>query len=227
LLPVEAVALAVDPVTVPSDADMSVLRVSLPRLNTGDEVFILPEMTSIQEPTEPTVPMGAWEIVIPYMMLDDNLLTPQQQYTYSPLYRLERKDFYVPKAYTYNTGNSTLAWQYSIEQGIETSTINEVYQEYSISISYSAGISIKGIFNMQTTVNVSATLGYRHSSEYKEWEAQTQTFSPQIPAKTAVCVWQKVSRFILKRHSGTQLEEVKRWDAPSSTHILTMYPPQE
>jgi len=90
---------------------MNVLRVKLPKVDTGKEVFILPEMRSMQEPTEPTVPMAAWETVIPYMMIDDADLPPNQQFAESPMYRLERQDFYVPVVYTYNVGNAPLPWE--------------------------------------------------------------------------------------------------------------------
>jgi hypothetical protein len=163
-------------------------------------------------------------MLIPYTMVDDEILTPQQSAEQSPLYLLERQVFYKLIDHFHNT---TAINQDSppleITSGVETTESETFWNSTGISITASAGIELKG-FSASVSTTVTQEFGYSSQSTVTELEKRSRTVTMTTRPNHATAIWQKMTRFVLYRHDGTDVEPVATWDLGEDSHVLDEYP---
>ena len=202
---------------------MNVLRVQLPRFNTGPGQDFVPRLADYNTPPTETPPLRAYEMLVPWTLIKDSVFTDMERFAQSPLYRLERQVFY--KRIFHNRNNTSVTQHNSVEikSGVVTTESETFKQSTGISVTVSGGINV-GVFSASVETTVSMEMGYESQTSISELQETTiHVDAVTLPGK-ATAVWQKWTRFIVKRHHGTGLQPVAAWDFGIDSYVIDEFP---
>ena len=202
---------------------MNVLRVELPRFNAGPGQDFVPELTDYDTPPTETQPLRAYEMLVPWTMIKDSAFTSREKFAQSPLYRLERQVFY--RRLFHNRNNTSVTQHNSVEikSGVASTESETFKQSTGISITVSGGVNV-GFFSASVSTTVSMEMGYESQTSITELHETTiHVDAVTLPGK-ATAIWQKWTRFIVKRHNGTSLQPVAAWEFGIDSYIIDEFP---
>lgn len=204
---------------------MNVLKVKLPMLAETPYHQYVPKLTGYDRPPDETVPILAREMLVPCTIISDPQFTNNQMWriTNSPFYRLERQVFYKLIYHNHNQTTTQQNNSYKRTVGITNEKSTEIWNSTSISLSVEAGISFK-FLSGKITASVSKEFGYSTTSSVSELQQDEYLTSANILPGKAIAIWQRYSRFVLKRHNGTSLETVKAWEFGINSYVTDDYP---
>jgi len=202
---------------------MNVLRVDLPIVAEGPGQSYFPTLTGFDEPPETTPPLAAYQMLIPYTMIVDELKSPEQRASETPLYLLERQVFYKRLNHFYNQGGLINDAPVTITSGVEQSQSQTFWQSTGISITATAGIEIKGL-SASVSTTISQEFGYSTTSSLTQLNYTSHTITMRTQPDHATAVWQKYTRFVLYRHAGVIQEPVAAWEFGIDSYVLDEYP---
>jgi hypothetical protein len=203
---------------------MNVLKIDLPVVAEGPGQTFVPALSSLVQPPAETPPLRAWQMLIPYTMVDDEILTPQQSAEQSPLYLLERQVFFKLIDHFHNTtAINQESPPLTITSGVETTESETFSQSTGISITASAGIELRG-FSAGVSTTVTQEFGYSSQTSVTELLERSRTVTMTTRPNHATAIWPKMTRFVLYRHDGTQVESVASWDIGEDSHVLDEFP---
>ena len=86
-----------------------------------------------------------------------------------------------------------------------------------------AGVSFK-VFSASVSATVSRSLGYEHQTSISELRQDETTVEMTVPAGSAGAIFQKHTRFILKRHAGTAVVPVSVLEFGINSYVVDTYP---
>lgn len=212
----------------PTNIPHNVLKVKLPVLAEAPSQDIIPRLVGYDTPPDYTDPLLAKEVLVPWCMVDDPTLpTPRDRIRVSPFYRLERQVCFECNKHVVNTQSVLLPYEATWEKGITKSESETASEKTGVEVSVEMGIScqFKAIGgDMSVGVTVSKELGYERTSGIEEFSSETVKVPFYAPPEKAVALWVGHNRFVLKRHAGTGLEEVKSWSVRTKTYVNDEYP---
>jgi hypothetical protein len=205
---------------------MNVLKIPLPLLAEAPTQAYVPKLTGYDSPPAETVPVMVKEMLVPSTIVKDALYDssdPNWRIDNSPFYRLERQVYYKLLYHNYNQTSQVQTNSVLIRSGV-TTTESETYKnETAISVTVEAGISIKP-FESKISATVSRTFGYETMTSVAELQEKEVSSSINTPPGKAAALWQKFSRYVLKRHNGTALEPVAAWEFGIDSYVTDEYP---
>jgi hypothetical protein len=202
---------------------MNVLKVQLPRFDPGPGQDFVPELTGYDAPEAETPPLRAYEMLVPWTMIKDDAFTDMEQYAQSPLYRLERQIFYKRLFHNLNQTSVTQNNSVEIKSGVSTTESETFSEKTGVSITAGGGVKI-GRFSANVSVTVSTEMGYESQTSITELHETTVHVDAVTPPGKASAVWQKWTRFIVKRHNGVRLEPVAAWEFGIDSYVIDEYP---
>lgn len=202
-----------------------ILDVELPTLAVAANQEVAPRLTGYETPPEYTAPMMARAMLVPCTILSDPRYSQnlRWQVANSPFYRLERQVYYKRIYFNWNNTSAQQTNSVLIRSGITTTESERVWSESKISVSAKLGLSIKALSG-KISVTVSRTMGYETQTSVAELTEKEVTTSVNTPPYKAAAAWQQVSRFILYRHNGTELEPVTSWEVGIDSYVTDEYP---
>jgi hypothetical protein len=212
----------------PSLQVMNVLNVELPMLAEAPYQTYVPQLESYDTPPEETVPLLGKAMLVPCTIVNDKdyVNNVHWRVANSPFYRLERQVFYKRLYHNYNQTSEVQTNEVSMTCGVSSEKTNEIHSETSIEVSMEAGVSIEW-FSGKISTTVSKSMGYSTQNAIGEFTEQTISTSINTPPGKAAALWQKYNRFVLKRHNGTDLEQVYAWVVGIESYVVDEYPDEE
>lgn len=204
---------------------MNVLKVEMPLLTEAPYQTYVPSLNSLDTPPEETVPMMAKSMLTPCTIVNDLQYVNNigWRVANSPFYRLERYVYYKLLYHNHNQTSETQTNSVTITSGVTTGESQTFWEETSVSITAEAGVSIE-FFSGSVSTTVSQTFGYSTQTSIEELEQTEIQSSINTPPGKAAALWQKYSRFVLKRHNGTDLEPVATWEFGIDSYVTDEYP---
>ena len=202
---------------------MNVFNIELPMLISTPYQEYVPKLISFDRPSERTIPVIAFETLVPCTIINDSQYSEMDKISSSPFYRLERQVFYKLLYHNHNKTSVEQPNSWSITTGVAREESETKWKETGISISAEAGISFKG-FGGSISTTVSRSMGYSTMTSISEFEQVTITTGVNIPPGKAGALWQRHNRFVLKRHNGTVLEPVKIWEFGINSFVTDEFP---
>jgi hypothetical protein len=201
-----------------------VLKVDLPTLAEAPYQTYVPRLTSHDSPASETVPTLGKAMLVPCSIINDRLHGDVGwQVANSPMYRLERCVYYKLLYHNHNQTSETQTNTVIITSGITTSEASRVWNETAISLSAEVGVSIKAV-DAKVTATVSRAMGYETETSISELHEKSVSSSINTPPGKSAALWQKYTRYVLYRHSGTQLEPVSGWELGIDSYVTDEYP---
>jgi hypothetical protein len=204
---------------------LNVLKVDLPMLDEAPVQDFIPQLTNYDQPPDETMPRMEKAMLVPCSIVYD-LNCPGNfhwQVANSPFYRLERHVIYKRIYYNYNTTGQLQTNSVDITSGLTTDSSTTIWQNTGIELSVSAGVSFKAVSG-SITATVSQQFGYETQTSVQELFSRTVHTSINIPAHKAAAAWQRYNRYILYRHSGTELQVVRSWEFGIDSYVVDEYP---
>jgi hypothetical protein len=204
---------------------MNVLKVNLPMLAETPYQQYVPTLTGYDPPPDVTVPILARAMLVPCTVVNDPFYASDQPWRInnSPFYVLERQVFYKLKYHNYNQTSVLQHNSYIRTYGVTTTEGEEFWNETGVTVSVEAGVSI-GIFTGKVTTTVSTSFGYSTMTSVAELQQDEFESGLDVPPGKAVAIWQRYSRFVLKRQNATSLEPVKAWEFGINSYVTDEYP---
>lgn len=181
-----------------------------------------PELTKHKLPIDghTTKPVLYGSSYLPFTLV--NVKNPAFFSTY---YRLEHHRGYIFKA-SLSQRNETSAKSKmikTVQTGMEQSKQDEFGATTGLTVSTTTSAEA-GPFSAEVTAEVSVELGFTSTSTFTESLVVAQTDEYTIPAHSTIATWVPLSRYILKRKSGTsEWVEVKSWDSIGKYLIRKQY----
>lgn len=204
---------------------MNVLKIDLPMIVEIPYVEYMPRLTSLDMPPAESTPILAMEMLIPCTIISDPLYTNDHMWriSNSPFYRLERQVFYKLLYHNYNQTSIVQHNSYTKRFGVTTTESEEFWNETGISITAEAGIGFS-FLSAKISATVSKSFGYSSMTSISELQEDEYQSGIDVPPGKAVAIWQRYTRFVLKRHNGTFLEPVKTWEFGINSFVTDEYP---
>jgi len=201
-----------------------VLKVDLPTLAEAPFQNYVPKLTGYDTPASETVPTLGKAMLVPCSIVNDRLHADiSWRVANSPMYRLERCVYYKLLYHNYNQTSETQTNSVTITSGITTTEANRIWNETAISLSVEAGVSIKFV-EAKVTATVSRTMGYETETSISELKEKSIATSINVPPGKAAALWQKFTRYVLYRHTGTELEPVSAWELGIDSYVTDEFP---
>jgi hypothetical protein len=199
--------------------------VDLPMLAEAPYQSYVPQLTSFEEPPERSQPTMAKAMLVPCTIVNDSRYSgdPGGQIASSPLYRLERQVFYKRLYHNHNTSSQPQTNLVEIKSGVKTEEAQSIWTETNIEVSAEAGVSIEA-FSGKVSTTVSRKFGYKTQTSVTELLSKAVTTSINTAPGTAAACWQKFNRYVLLRHDGVGLEEVRSWEIGIDSYVVDDFP---
>jgi hypothetical protein len=220
---------------------MNVLKVHLPVLKymkrTETQEY-LPSLTGLQTPPATLLPpVEQNSTFVPWTALGDPQYgTAQARRTGSPFYRVDRDVVYELIMHQVNmTSTTQRGVELSITSGFSETRASESWKQYGIGVSVESGWEAKmdlkaggslGL-SQKVTASFNHSWGEKRSSSFTELEQTTRTFRMDIPARTAVALYQKCHTLSTWRHEGYRAGQVAWTKYGLDSYFYCQYPPPE
>jgi len=210
---------------------LHVLKVKLPMMPEAPDQSFAPRLSGYDKPPDQTEPVMAREMAVPWTTVRDDASHPEGwRYANSPNYRVERMVFYKLLYHNYNQTSEVQPNSYEISCGVESESSQAYSEKTGLSLSVALGVSYKGVAwggSLTVTGTYSREFGYETRTSVKELERTTTTTGLNIPPGKAGAIWQKYTRFVVKRHNTQHLEPVATMDYPMNSFVTDVYPHDE
>jgi hypothetical protein len=200
-----------------------VLHLDLPLLGEAASQSVQPKLTSFDAPESETPPAFSRAVLVPCSGISDPARDATWQIANSPFYVLERQVLWKLVAHNVNNTSTTQDSSVQITSGVETAKSETFSTKTGVSITVEAGVEL-GVFSSKVTGSVSREMGYESQTSFSELTTRTDTIPLSTQPGRAIAAWQQVSRFVLYRHNGTELEPVDSWDIGTNSHLEDEYP---
>ena len=201
-----------------------VLKVDLPTLAEAPYQEYVPRLNGYDSPPPETVPTLAKAMLVPCSIINDRLHGDVGwQVANSPLYRLERCVYYKLLYHNHNQTSEMQTNTVIITSGITKAHADRVWNETAIEMSVEVGVSIKAV-EAKVSATVSHAMGYETETSVSELQEKSVSSSVNTSPGKAAALWQKYTRYVLYRHTGTQLEPVSGWEFGIDSYVTDEYP---
>jgi len=205
-------------------SDINVLKVELPLIVETPYADYVPTLKGYDPPPSTTVPIMAREMLVPGTILTDGAHQDKMwKINNSPFYRLERQVYYKLIYHNHNQTSAEQNNNVKITAGVTTTESESYWRETSVSVTAEAGVSIKAAdFSVSTTVT--HAMGYSSMTSVAELHSTAITSTINTMPGKAAALWQRFTRYVLKRHNGSSLEPVASWEFGIDSYVTDEYP---
>jgi len=199
------------------------IRVKMPTANKSIKPQ-RPELTSMNKPDEKTPLILSSISYLPCISVNDPGYknNPQGQVRTTPIYTLERYDYY--KLQDFNTSSSPNEGEMSFEirTGMETSREKSMETTFETSVTAEAGVE-SGIYSASISVTMSFALSQSETISRSETRESASTKTFPVPGRGAGALYTLSHEYRLKRANG---EVIDSWTLNRSYSHFTDYDPK-
>lgn len=188
---------------------MNVLKIPLPMIVDGENEDYEPKLADYDTPPSHSPSTLNKAMLVPFTAVNDPVRFGQihWQVTNSPFYRLNRDVYYRVLYHDHNQQSVAINQPVNATAGVEPSFGQAFHTATGVSITDSDGMRLLGTYQLVSS-NTSLEFGFDSRTSITELQYEEINKTLVIPPDKAAAMWQKASRFVLKRHNGTTLETV-------------------
>jgi len=182
-----------------------------------------PRLTSIHKPSQKTtMPVLSSVSYLPCISVFDPYYKGRikQQIKNTPIYTLERYDFYKMRKHSSTDNPKGSTMNVSFSYGMETSNEKSIETTFETSATAEGGVEM-GAYSASVSVTVSFAVS--HSESHTITRSSETVYSDEVgvPGNGAAALWSLSHKYILKDKTGRQ---VKVWVLDTEDTHLTVYP---
>ncbi len=207
-----------------------VLKVKLPLLAEAPPQVFRPRLTGDAEPPEYTEPLQSWELLVPWILVNDAARpTVEQRVRSTPFYRVERRVLFKHLDDYENRSSEAEEFTPTCTSGVTGSASDGFRGQTGVSLSVESGVSaeLHSCYQADMTVALGPDLGFVRPTDVSVFEEKSMQVRMDVPPKTAVALWLEVNQFVVKRHDGSNLQEVARLEFATGNYDTVEYPLDE